>query len=209
MSFLTRLALIIIAFTFVATPGISQDAKPNRGTRVSAESPPPPAVEYDPRSWKEFYDERGMFSITFPGTPSEADNSSGEIAGRKFTLKTTAYYFVGYQVFPASFPIELEKEATLRKQFFDRLRDQVISPSHAKVLSETEVTIDGHPGSFTEFGLPNGGILRQYIYLVGKRSYQIFVVTPKELPAADGGQFDEIRATNFLTSFRLAGPKNN
>jgi hypothetical protein len=149
-----------------------------------------------------------MFNIMFPGTPVEADNSSGEIAGRKFTLKTSAYYFVGYQVFPASVP-ELEKETTLRRQFLDRLRDQVMSLSHARVLSETEATIDGHPWSFTKFGLPNGGILRQYIYVVGKRTYQMFVVTPKELPAADGGQFDETRATKFLTSFRLAGPKDN
>jgi hypothetical protein len=205
MSILTRLALIMIALTFGVTPGFGQDSKPK--TDTSAEAPPAPAVEYDPHAWKEFSDERGMFSIMFPGVPVEAENSSGEIVGRKFILITSADYFLGYQDFPPTIP-ELEKDAGLRKQFFDRARDQLLSASKAKVLIETDVALDGHPGRFMKLNLANGGILRQYMYAVGKRAYQMFVITPKELPAADRGQFDETRATKFLTSFRLADLKN-
>lgn len=207
-NFFTRLVLIL-ALTFNAASGFSQESKPKQGVKDAVESPPTPAVEYDPRSWKEFSDERAMFSIMFPGTPVEADNTSGELTGRKFTLKTSAVYFVGYHDFPANFSVDLEKETALRKQWFDASRDTTVSGSQAKVLNETQITIDDHPGYFMKLALPSGGVLRESRYIVGKRAYQVLVVTPRELLAPDGGKFDETRATKFLTSFRLAKPTNN
>ncbi len=208
MSFLARITGLTIALTVGAAPSFGQDSKP-KGTGTPVESPPAAAVEYDTHSWKEFSDERGMFIIIFPGMPIEADNSSGETVGRKFTLKTSAFYFVGYQDFPASLTVELEKDAGLRKQFFDSAVERVVSQTTAKVLSEADVTIADHPGRFVKFGLSNGGVLRQHMYIVGKRTYQIFVITPKELMTVDGGHFDEMRATKFLQSFKLAGPNHN
>ena len=41
-------------------------SNPKQGAKTAVESPPVPAVEYDPHSWKEFADERAMFSIMFP-----------------------------------------------------------------------------------------------------------------------------------------------
>jgi hypothetical protein len=205
----TRLALLIIALMLGAPPGNSQETKTKPSASIDVQAPPPPAVEYNPNSWKEFSDERGMFTIMFPGIPIDSDNASGELTGRKFTLKTSAFYLLAYQDFPATTPADLEKDATLRKQFFDGMRDLILSRSKAKVLNESEIAVDNHPGRLTKFALPEGMIVREKDLVVGKRVYQILVITPGELSAPDGGQFDETRATKFLDSFKLARAQKN
>jgi hypothetical protein len=124
-------------------------------------------------------------------------------------LTTTAVYSVYYIDFPADFPNDLEKEAALRKQFLDHSRDTIIAKIKGKVLSETDIYLDEHPGRMTKIALPDGTISRDKIYVVGKRIYQVIVVTPGELQAPDGGRFDETRATKFLDSFKLARPEKN
>ena len=188
--------------------------KPNQGAKATVESSPSRAVEHDPHSWKEFADERAMFSIMFPGTPVEEDNSSDKIAGRKFTLKTSAFYSVGYQDwFSSNEAAEFENNVELRKQLFDKIRDgirdAIQTQTKVSLLEEADISINGYPGRSEKLSLENGDVYRQHSYLVGKRIYQIFVITPKELLAPDSGRFDEIRATKFLTSFKLAHPKNN
>jgi tetratricopeptide (TPR) repeat protein len=188
-------------------------SKPKQGAKAAVESPPVPAVEYDPHSWKEFADERAMFSIMFPGTPVEGDNSSDKIAGRKFTLKTSAFYFVGYQALSSSEAAEFEKHVGLRKQLFDKIRDGIrdatLTQTKVNLLEEADISINGYPGRAEKLSMENGDVWRQHAYLVEKRIYQIFVFIPRELLAPDNGQFDETRATKFLTSFKLGHPKNN
>lgn len=161
-------------------------SKPKQTTKAVVESPPVPAVEYDPNSWKEYADERAMFSIMFPGTPVEGDNSSDKIAGRKFTLKTSAFYFVGYQDLSSSEAAEFEKNIELRKQLFDKIRDgirdAVLTQAKVKLLEETDISINGYPGRAQKLSLENGDVWRQRAYLVENRIYQIFVFTPREWP---------------------------
>ena len=108
---------------------------------------------------------------------------------------------------------EFEKHVGLRKQLFDKIRDAVrdaiLTQTKVKLIEETEISINGYLGRAAKLSMENGDVWRQHAYLVEKRIYQIFVLTPKELLAPDGGQFDEIRATKFLTSFKLGHPKNN
>jgi hypothetical protein len=207
MSTCTRILLLIIAVTVGALPSYSQESKTKQDPSAPP-APPPPAVEYNPNAWKEYSSPRGRFTIMFPGTPTDEDNSSGSLEGRRYMLKTTAVYTVYYSDFPANFPNDLEKEGALRKQFLDASRDIVLARSKGKVLSETDISIDGHPGRMIKIALANGTIYRDKTYLVGKRIYQIIVVTPSESLAPDGGRFDETRATKFLDSFKLASSEN-
>lgn len=185
----------------------SQSLPENPGSK-----PKPPAVEDDPHSWKEFADERAMFSIIFPGTPVEEDNSSDQITGRKFTLKTGAFYFVGYQDLQTSDASEFEKNVELRKQLFDIIRDGIREgiqkDTKVSQLEEADISISGYPGRSTKFAMENGDVWRQQSYLVGKRIYQVFVITRRELTAPDSGQVDQTRATKFLTSFKLLHATN-
>jgi hypothetical protein len=202
MTSLTQTCLTIIALIISALPSYAQESK-SKPILSEPVPPPAPSVEYNPGAWKEYSSERGRFTILFPGTPVEDDNSSMGFEGRKSMLTTTAVYAVFYQDWPAEFQHDLEKEGSLRQQFFDKGRDAVIAQLKAKPLSEADISLDGHPGRLTKMSVADATIIREKRFVVGKRFYQIMIITPRELLAPDGGQFDESRATKFLDSFKL------
>lgn len=208
MRFLTRLMLLAIAFAVCALPDYGQEVKTKEDAPLpTAAGPPTPAIEYTPSMWKEYSSQRGQFSVMFPGTLVEdVDNSSGVLTGRKYTLTTTAAYVVSYMDLPADFPLNPETDATLRKQLFDKMRDEPLLSLKGKILTETEVTLDSHPGRMLKVALPDATVMRQKCYVAGKRIYTLLVMTPNELQAADGGRFDESRATRFLDSFKIGRP---
>lgn len=208
MNSLSRILLLIIAVVVSTLPNYSQESKPQQDSGAPR-APTPPAVEHNPQTWKEYSSQRGRFTITFPGVPTDDDNSSGNFASRRFMVKTSAVYSVYYSDLPSDFPHDLEKEVALRKQFLDGARDIVVAKAKGRVLSETDISLAGHPGRMMKMALPDGTVTRTKTYVVGKRIYQVVVVTPGELLAPDGGRFDETRATKFLDSFKLARPENN
>jgi TonB family protein len=75
----------------------------------------------------------------------------------------------------------------------------------ATSLQQKEITLDGHPGLFAMLRLPEGFILRQRIYAVRGRLYQLMITTPPEPRATDDQRrFYEATANKFLDSFTLA-----
>lgn len=88
----------------------------------------------------------------------------------------------------------------------DKTRAAIETRTKINLLEEADISING-PGRSMKIGMENGDFIRQHSYLVDKRMYQIFVVTPKELQAAGGGQFDESLAMRFFDSFKLARPE--
>jgi hypothetical protein len=143
----------------------------------------------------------------FPGTVvTEADASSGIVKGRKYTVTTTAVYVVAYLDFPTDFPSNPETDPTLRDEVFNKLRDSALKAVAGKLIDETEVSLESHPGRLLTFSIADGSVTRVKCYLVEKRLYQLVVVTPRELSAPDGGKFDQTRTTKFLDSFKLAKP---
>jgi len=203
-SFLLLLLLLCPTGVF---PCLGNDGQAQKSSVTEVQSPTLAAVESDPKSWKEFFTESGRFRIMFPGDPVEADNSSGGLSGRKFTLTTTASYSIGYFDLPTS---EFDKNIELRKLLFDKgrngLRDGIQRTTKITLLEEADTSINGYPGRKTKIAMENGGVVRQYVYLVGQRLYTITVITPKELLATDAGKSDDMRATKFLDSFRPAVP---
>lgn len=183
----SRLLIIISILSLTSAAGQNAGAK----VRIRPYST---YTQNDP-AWKEFSDDRGAFSIMLPGTPVEAANSSDKVTRRKFTLLTKAYFMVGYQDFPADFPYDIEQHKELPNQMWDHALDLVLSQSKAKLLSKTEVVVEGHPGRLTKLELTNGAILTEKDLAVGKRIYQIIVITRSEA-----------EATKFLDSFKLIQP---
>ena len=167
------------------------------------DAPPRPAAEYDPKAWKEYSSRQGRFSILFPGRPSEEDTSfdtaAGRLEARQYKLATSAYYIVDY----TDFPLVLEQEPGKLNQTFNSIRDGAVANAQGKVLSESDLRLEGHPGRELKIAIPDGGIIRVRMYAVGQRIYQTAVTTPKELKAPDGGRFDEARALKFLDSLKL------
>jgi hypothetical protein len=207
MKFLGRTLVLIAIITIVSFPSLSQEGgKPS--SPIAPQEPPPPAVEYNPSAWKVFSSSEGRFTIMFPGTPTEKNNSSnitgGRVANHEFTLKTTAFYGISY----TDFPVDVEQEAAIRKQILDAVRDIVAAQTKGKVLSEEDISLDGHPSRRIKLAFANGGIMRVIACAVGKRMYQVFVITPREALAPDGGKFDEMRTNKFLNSFKSGNSGN-
>ena len=194
-SFLASLLIVCAVAVSSAISGYAQPAQR------------PAAVEADLNSWQEFSSETGRFRIMFPGAPAESDNSAGELAGRKFVLKTTAYYLVGYHDFPENVAAALERHPELRKQLFDKSRDDLLA-TKAKLIEDADISVDGNPGRSIKFELETGVTLWEQSILVGNRVYQLLVTAPNESPAAGRSEFNEMRAKKFLSSFKLLEPKS-
>jgi hypothetical protein len=165
------------------------------------------AIENSPDAWKVYSSTRGRFSIMFPGTPVEADKSydtpNGRMDARDYVVITSAEYTVFY----TDFAIDLEQGSDELNKMLDQMRDRVVADFKAKVIVEIVISIEGHPGSMMKLAAPDGSITRAKSYAVGKRLYQIMVTTSKALQSPDKGWFDELFASRFFDSFKLAKPE--
>lgn len=207
MSFLARTLLL-----FVVIAGCAMACRGQQGG--AAQSPPPrvatpPGAGQSPDEPKGFSSQRGRFTILFPGTPAEKDTSVDTLVGRldsreyKFAEHPT-YYAVVYDDFAG----DLEKDAERRNYAMNRMRDAGVSSGpNRRVLSESEVWLGSHPGRALKVSIPDGGIIRVRMYAVGRRLYQVSVITLGERSSPGARRPAEKRAMKFLDSFRLITPE--
>ena len=203
MSLLIRTLLLFVVIT-----GGTTSCRGQRGG--AAQSPPPPSAppagaDQRPVEQKEFFSERGRFAILFPGTPEERQYTpSGRRDSRQYIF---ADDWANYDVAYNDYDIDLEKDAEKRNYVLNRMRDAGVSKVDGRLLSEAEVSLDGHPGRALKVSIPDGSIIRVRMYVVGRRFYQVAVVTLGEQSDPDGGRSAVARALKYLDSFRLITPK--
>ena len=150
--------------------------------------------------WKDFASEKGKFSIGMPATPKESSQSVDTAAGKiDLTMFTAQLGSAAYLVSYSDYPEEMMNSADPLK-VLDGALDGSVTNFSGKVLSSTDITLDGNPGKeFNAEGKvtnPGDGSLRGRIYLVKNRLYQIIVVGLKDkTPATD--------IDKYLQSFKL------
>lgn len=162
-----------------------------QGFSVESNSPPAPA------GTETFTSLEGRFSITLPKqisgyTPQSANTPEGRIEGSLFNWRTAeGSFIVGYTQRP-------EAVEPMGKRALDILRDSAIASGQgkAKLLSETDISLDGHPGRELKVEFPDG-ITTARIYLVRNRIYQAIVSLPP------GSKTQEPKAIKILDSFKL------
>lgn len=185
---LTQYLLSLTVFIACSVPGFAQ------GFRVESKSPAPPAGS------ETFTSLEGRFRITLPKqisgyTPQSANTPEGRIEGSMFNWNTAeGMFIVGYTERP-------EAVETMGKRALDILRDSAIAGTQGKgkLLGETDITLEGHPGRELRVEFPDGfGIAR--MYLVGRRIYQAIGI----LPTAKKAQ--EPAVLKILDSFKLLSP---
>jgi len=171
------------------------------------DNPPPPVDDFVPGRWKEFVSDDGSFAVSMPGVPTEVsqpiDNKAGSAVARFHNLITkTAEYSVGYTIFGR----DLEKLQPT-KVTLDGIRDRVLAKENGKLLSEEEISAEGHPGRALTIEVGDG-IFRDRYFLVGTRLYTMTVFT-STVKARSQAESDGIRkaqesvANHFLDSFKL------
>lgn len=192
---------ILIALTLFAAivPVIAQEKKP--GLPTSAQT-----VLIDGPNGTEYVSPAGRFKILFPpGVPQEFegthDTKLGQIVLHFVMLNTDVTHSVNY----TDQPMNIE-DPQIVKQMLDSARDgglARVAKEEPRVLSETDVLVEGHPARLLRVELKGDAILRHKIVLVGNRLYVLSVGTPKR-PAAQAEY--EKRATSFFDSFKLMNP---
>ena len=148
--------------------------------------------------WENFNSPEGRFNILMPTKPKlevkEVDSRVGKLTLYAYSASNnTGYFIVSYADYPAE---PNEKETML-----DAVRTGVLNGlSVAMSGTEKKIAIFGYPGrefSASKTVQDTEVIFTWRIYLVGRRLYQLAVVTPK----ADANSPD---IAKFLTSFELS-----
>ena len=147
-------------------------------------------------SLKEFTSEEGRFSALMPGEPTTSvvftETREGRLATH--TVSATDESLNQYLVSWTEYGVRsVEREAT--EMTFDKMRDALIRFKEGKLLGESSVEIEGHPGRAFTFSVEGGQLMRVRFYFVGNRSYQVMTETR-------GDVYD---SESFLSSFKLLG----
>jgi hypothetical protein len=144
--------------------------------------------------------EQGRFSASFP-SPPEADTETTVNAGfriKTYTFEATSEdieFVVSYGDLPDG--LFRQKPASA---FLDGAVDGAIANTHSKLLSHTEISLRGHAGREFRAQAADDLVMHARILLVGRRFYQIVVVT-KTRSALKREVF------KFLESFSLIADK--
>ena len=114
----------------------------------------------------------------------------------------TAEYSVAYTTFGRDLESLQSSKLTL-----DGIRDHVLIKESGKLLSEEDISAQGHPGRALVIEAADG-IFRDRYFLVGNRLYTVTVFVPRVKAASEADtegirKSQEAVAKRFLDSFEL------
>lgn len=164
--------------------------------------PQPPAPE---ELWKEFSSTVGGFKVALPGNPTETSKTI-EYRFRKFTRHTFTLG-AGFGVFLVSYsdlPVILAEPDEIEEFLDHHMHEGEVAAPQGKLLSKTEIELDGYPGRELIVETPNSTFRMRY-YLVEQRFYRIAISTPNDPAknAAETARSMELIASKFFDSFKL------
>jgi hypothetical protein len=151
------------------------------------------------QAWPTFDSPEGRFSVVLPTKPTvevkDIDSAVGKLTMYAYSSSNNvAYFMVSFGDYPKDPTDAAQKETVL-----DGVRSGVVKGLEGTLLSETKITIDGHPGrAFKAKRIVEGSemVFNWKIYLVGRRLYQMAVATTT--PNAESPDVGR-----FLASFKL------
>jgi hypothetical protein len=149
---------------------------------------------------KPFVSEKYNFSVLFPQTPTQSTQATPTDAGNidlnMFVYSTDEEaYFIGISDMPKALVDASNKNDILQGGKTGALGEL----GDAKILSEKNITINGHPG--IEFEAKGSSqdvemLVKGRFYMVDNRLYQIYVL-------AQGSAKNKVEITKFVESFKL------
>lgn len=152
------------------------------------------------QTWQRFDSPEGRFHILMLGKPQvevkDVDSPVGKLTLYAYSASNdTGYFLVSY----GDYPVE-PKDAAQLESVLDGVTTGVLKGLGAEILGEQrKIALKGFPGrEFKAQKAVNGAevIFSWKIYLVGRRLYQLAVVTQKS-------QDDAPEVVKFLTSFEI------
>ena len=193
---------------FLLASGLAPGARAQSGRQKSAATPPAaaatPAAEPEGDSaWREFFSTMGGFSVLMPGEPWRdmvpLETGLGVLRTQVFKVETAvAVYILMYTDFPEELVTDDDPRGSL-----DAAVKKLKEDNKGKLLFEADIALDNFPGRRLKIEEADTFFWAR-VYAVGRRFYQVFVVTRKA-PAASPklAELYETTALRFLDSFKL------
>src|SRR5947208_15056376 len=159
----------------VLIPVAAAAQKPQSG------NPPPPAVDYFPKQWKEFSSREGRFRALFPGTPDVFDTTE-QTADGPVVLHWCRYKgVISEDVMYIDSPVDVE-DPSIVKGVFDIMRDVALANAaqgKPRVVNETNTPVDCHAGRFLRIKMIDNTVLRIKFVAVKNRVYTLIAGSEK------------------------------
>lgn len=154
------------------------------------------------KPWQEFSSPEGNFIVLAPGPSQNSEPENTEDKGLaatnnhliQFVDEQANNYLVGYADYPQEGFSDQEQ-----KQIFTGLKGVYVENFKGKLRNETDLTLDEFNGRGATIDIPEQGVFHFRVYWVGKRMYQLMVMTKN--PA------QQESAKQFLESFKLLNVK--
>lgn len=196
----SRLPLLLLFLLSAAVPGPAQD--PEANLKIP---PPPTAVEYDAKAWREFSPPAGGFAVLLPGRPdrtgASVETEMGLMRWHLFPLLTeTATYMVSYAELPFT-----PADPDAAEKLLDRAVGRAAGMDQNKLLSASRISLVGRPGRRFEVEVPHlDCVMNGKVYLINNRLYTLAVTTRRygAAPKETAGFYEAVIG-KFLDSFRF------
>jgi len=136
--------------------------------------------------WQRFSSREGKFSVLFPGTPrlsqQKMTSDNGELQVNLFTvnrLQEEAKYTVAYIDYPAQY-IQLLRSRNLVEQAIEQGKSTALQRVRGTIVSEEKKTLGDNVGIEVNYTTPDGKVVKQRVFLVDNRFYQITAETTQK-----------------------------
>jgi hypothetical protein len=162
---------------------------------------PPPEQPIADAEWKPFTPPNGHCQVLMPGEPELVkpleEPKEGAPAATQYSLQrkdkdcifTICYINLPPQIFD--------------RKGFDNLygvrREDSLRASYGRLRTETDITLNGHPGREFQLDLPGGWFIVERLYFVESPSYVRLYI----LQANVGSKYGDVEAAKFLNSLKL------
>ena len=139
----------------------------------AAAQKPKASPQADQTGWEEFAPEGGGFSVLFPNKPIEATTTKTNYTLHSFTsVAGRGTYVASYADY-----VQIKAEPAA---FLNANRDRFLKSMQATLVSNREITLNGHTG--IEFTSVNSAAnIRSQLFLVEKRLFQTVTMILKDV----------------------------
>jgi hypothetical protein len=161
---------------------------------------------------KDYSSTEGRFTVLFPlpCTPNEINGPVESKLGKAaFHMLLCVSSTTTYSVVYTDYAINLDS-ADLAQKALDNAREGSLSriaKEDPRIIKESDISIEGHPGRFLQIELKGDGMIRMRYFVAANRVYAVGAGTPKKQPeVVDTTNDYEGLATRFIDSFKIIPP---
>ncbi len=129
--------------------------------------------------WKRIESSAGEYSVLMPLSAKDMKQRSGRSRGVQMHVKNAEFKGNGFTVIHVDL-LGIEKQSA--ETVLDNGRKGAVAQVRGKLVKETKIELNGHPGRDLLVALPSGkGFVRARCFFARPRIYQFIVSTPKGL----------------------------